>query len=53
MAMMDGMKSSMSDMNDATRARYMELKDKEDSGILDEAGRMELQDIRDRFEINE
>lgn len=46
-------------MNDSTnmseemRARYQELKDKEDSGMLDDDGRMELQDIRDRMEMGE
>jgi hypothetical protein len=40
-------------MNEEMRARYQELKDKEDSGMLDDAGRMELQDIKDRMEMNE
>ena len=40
-------------MNEEMRARYQELKDKEDSGMLDDAGRMELQDIKDRMEMSE
>lgn len=53
MGMMDNMKSRMKDMSDEERARYQDLCDKEDSGMLDEAGRMELQDIRDRYGIME
>lgn len=49
MAMMD----NMSGMDEEMRARYQELCDKEQSGMLNEAGRMELKDIRDSFGIME
>lgn len=46
-------------MNDSTnmseemRARFQELQDKEESGMLDDEGRMELQDIKQRMGIGE
>jgi hypothetical protein len=49
MAMMDDMKSKLSNMSDDMRARYQELKSKEDSSDLDDKGRQELQQIRNRM----
>lgn len=49
MGMMDDMKSKAKDMGDDMRARYEELKSKEDRGELDEQGRMELQKMREKL----
>lgn len=53
MGIMDNHKSNTNNMSEEMRARYQELKDKEDSGMLDDAGRIELQDIRDRMEMGQ
>lgn len=40
-------------MNEEMEARFQELQDKEDSGMLDDDSRMELQDIRERMGMGE
>lgn len=52
MGIMDNMKSNSGNISDEMKARYQELRDKEQSGMLDDAGRMELQDLRDRMEMD-
>lgn len=49
MGIMDKMKSNMSGMSDDMKARYSELCAKEDSNTLDDQGRIELQQMRDRM----
>ena len=50
MGMLDDAKDKMSDGMDSMRARYEELKSREQDGSLDDKGRMELDQLRNRFE---
>lgn len=49
MGMIDDMKSKFGDMSQDMQDRYNELRDKEESGTLDDQGRTELQQLRDRM----
>lgn len=50
MGMFDKVKSKMSGMGDDARARYHELKSREEGGSLDEKGKAELYKLKARFE---
>ena len=50
MGLLDSAKDNMSDSMDSMRARYEELKTREQDGNLDDKGRMELDQLRNRFE---
>lgn len=52
MGFLDDLKSDLSDAGDEVRARYEELKHREAAGDLDDQGRAELQQMRERFESN-
>lgn len=49
-AFFDDAKTKMTDMSDDMRARFEELKSKEQAGELDDKGREELQNLRSRFD---
>lgn len=53
MGMFDDMKSNFSDAGDEMQARFNELRDREASGTLDDAGRAELQHLREDLGLNE
>lgn len=53
MAFYDDMTSNFADSTDEIQARFNELKDREESGTLDDAGRTELQQLRDRMQMGE
>lgn len=50
MGFLDDLKGDVNDMGDEARARYEELKHREAAGELDDQGRAELQQMRERFE---
>jgi hypothetical protein len=45
--------SNFTDSTDDIQARFSELRDREESGTLDDAGRAELQQLRDRMRMGE
>jgi hypothetical protein len=49
MGIMDDMNTSFGDSTDDIQARFSELRDREESGTLDDAGRAELQQLRSRM----
>lgn len=49
MGIMDDMTSNFSDSADEIQARFNELRDREESGTLDDAGRAELQQLKSRI----
>lgn len=46
----DDMQNNMSDVTEDMRARYEQLKSREQSGELDDSGREELNQLRSRME---
>jgi hypothetical protein len=53
MGLYDDMTSNFADSTDDIQDRFSELRDREESGTLDDAGRAELQQLRDRMKLNE
>ncbi len=49
MGLMDNMQDKMGDMSDEAKDRLNELKSKEDTGQLDDKGKQELQNLRERL----
>lgn len=49
MGLMDKMKGAMGDMSEDMKERFEELKQKEQDGSIDDRGRMELQQMREKF----